>query len=85
MLLRENGISPSWRRERLRVENDCSPAILWDLLFCAFSGHCFFAAYLLPWDCSRVFGENFKRPFFSSCVVLRGLRCLVVLLLLVSV
>lgn len=73
------------------MENDCSPAIVWDLLFCAFSGRCFFAAYLLPWDCSRVFGEDFKsleiteRPFFSSCIVLRGLRWVVVLLLLVSV
>ena len=60
-------------------------------LLCAFPGHCFFAAYLLPWNCSRGFGENFKsleitkRLFFSTCFVLRGLRWLVILLLLVSV
>lgn len=75
MLLRESWVFPSQRRERLRVENDCSPAILWDLPLL-----CFYGAYLLPWDFSRGFGENFKsleitkRPFFSSCVVLKALR-----------
>lgn len=68
MLLRENLISPSRRRQRLRVEDDCSPAVLWDLPLL-----CFYEAYLLLWDFSRVFGENFKslditkRPFFSLC------------------
>lgn len=60
-------------------------------LCCAFPGPCFFAAYLLPEDHGRVFGENVKsleitkRPFFSSHMVLRGLRWLVILLPLVSV
>lgn len=79
------------RKERLRVENYCSPAILWDLPFLCFSWllrFCdLFAAMGLH---SRAFGEGFKsleimkRPFFSSCAVLRGIRWLVILLLRVS-
>lgn len=51
------------RKERLRVENDCSPAILWDLPFLCFFWAMLFCDFFAAMGLHRnAFGEDFKSP-----------------------
>jgi len=71
MLLRENWISPSRRKERLRAENDCSRAILCDLPLLCFYWSLLFCRELLLFFFSRRTSRvlKLKRDPFSHAML----------------